>query len=218
MKQVLFFLCIISFASVSFTQNFIKVNNFNSNNIHNYIDSSFSKNKIVDTNYKKQINIALSYYPSLNNIKIIFKEKKIKTSMAALPKLTNIFKKRGNRVYCIYINSKSKYGESLLLKNLPINAQIGVIGHEIAHIYDFHNKNNFRLILNSVGYLFTRFKQKLEAKTDSITIMHGLGYQLYEFDSLIFNNREISEKYLKMKNKIYLKPNEIKNIMLRNGY
>lgn len=218
MKHFLLIFFIILSSSDSYTQNKIKVLNYNANNIQQYIDSIFFKNKILDSNYKHQINIALSHYPSLIKTKIVFKEKKIKTSMAAMPKLSNIFKKRKNRTYYIFINSKSKYGDDLLLKNLPINAQIGVIGHEIAHIYDFHNKNNFTLILNSVGYLFTGFKKKIEAKTDSITIIHGLGHQLYEFDSLIFNNKNISEKYLKMKNKIYLKPSEIKSIMLRNGY
>lgn len=218
MTKFLFILVITLSFSNSYSQSKSKDINYNAKNIQQYFDSNFFKNKIVDSNYINQINIALSHYPSLINIKIVFKEKKIKTSMAAMPKLSNIFKRRNNRTYYIFINSKSKYGDDLLLKNLPINAQIGVIGHEIAHIYDFQNKNNFTLIFNSVGYLFTGYKKKLEAKTDNITIIHGLGHQLYEFDSLIFNNKNISEKYLKMKNKIYLKPSEIKSIMLRNGY
>ncbi|MCK4661842.1 MAG: hypothetical protein KAT68_03170 [Bacteroidales bacterium] len=176
--------------------------------IYSYIDN-------LPDSFKIQTYFAISHYPELVNTKIIFREKKIRTTMATRPRFDFIFKKRNKRTYIIYINNSSKKINGAIISEVPFNAQVGVIGHEFAHILDFSNKNGIRILGNGIGYLFKKFKIKLEYQTDSTTIAHGLGWQVYDFSDYILNRAEIPEKYINYKKKIYMSPNEIKKIILK---
>ena len=100
-----------------------------------------------------------------------------------------------------------------MLSKIPFNAQVGVIGHELAHVVDYENKRKIGIISTGVGYLFTDYKQNLENEIDKITIEHGLGWQIYDFADYILNWSGASEEYKHYKEKIYFSHIELLNIM-----
>lgn len=155
--------------------------------------------------------VALMHYPELINVRITFKKKLLKSTLATRPKGTEVFHKKGRRHYIIYINTTKKV--NVPLDHTSFNAQVGVIGHELAHIIDYESKSTLTLISNGFGYLSKGFRKKLEHKTDKTTIFHGLGWQLYDWSFYIIHYEDIPLKYLEYKKKIYLKPEEIKDLL-----
>jgi hypothetical protein len=59
-----------------------------------------------------------------------------------------------------------------------LNAQIGVLGHELAHSNEFINTGFFGIMRIAIGNLSWKYLDKFEYNTDKMTIDHGLGYQL----------------------------------------
>ncbi|WP_159522275.1 hypothetical protein [Sunxiuqinia indica] len=172
--------------------------------------------KQLDDSYQNQAQIAMSYYPELKGTEIEFVRKDLKTTMASRPTLGSIFKKKGKRKYRIYIDTSVKGEKGLLLSDVPFNAQIGIIGHELGHIVDYKEKTGMGIVLTGLGYLFHPFRKKLEHKVDEITVAHGLGHQVREFSEYVLREPRVSEKYKKYKRKIYYKPKQLSTLM--SGY
>ncbi|MGQ8337709.1 hypothetical protein ACUNWD_14265 [Sunxiuqinia sp. A32] len=172
--------------------------------------------RALDASYQQQAQIAMNYYPELSGKKIEFVRKDLKTTMASLPKLDFLFRKKENRRYQIFIDTKVKASKGLLLSEVPFNAQVGIIGHELGHVVDYENKSAVGILLTGVGYLFHPFRKKLERKVDEITVAHGLGYQVHEFSKYVLNDPHVSAKYKKYKRKIYYKPKQLSVLM--QGY
>lgn len=167
----------------------------------------------IDSAYELAAFVALSYYPELKNTQIEFKEQKLRTTCNARPTIgSTLFRKRAHRKYIIRINN-SLTDSVIQLKNAPLNAQIGLFGHELAHIRDYENRNIFQIM----DRLFSRFSKKqlanFEKEIDSMTITNGLGWQLFDWSDFVLNKSCASAKYKKFKQEIYLQPNEIKNLM-----
>lgn len=184
--------------------------------IKDELETKFSNNKMLDEEFMLATLIALSYYPELENHRIKFKQKNIKTTMQSVPTLGNIFRKKSNRVYKIKIDNKVRKNKGLLLTDVPFNAQIGVIGHELAHIVDYDSKTKTGLIFLGAAYLFPNKRCLIENRVDEITIEHGLGYQVKDFSMFVLNNKGINERYLKYKKKFYYNPNQLLRIMVKN--
>lgn len=161
---------------------------------------------------------AFSYYPELKDVDIRFKEKKLKTTMAARPSFWSIFKPDKKRVYYIFINNDKDNPNTVLLNELPENAQIGVIGHEYAHILDYESKSKLELVGYGFKYLTNKkFKKNLENQIDKITIARGLGWQVYNFSSYVFNDASVTQEYKDYKKMFYFTPVEILKQMLENS-
>jgi hypothetical protein len=73
----------------------------------------------------------------------------------------------------------------LLFKNLSFNAQIALVGHELAHVADFSAKTTLQIIKHAVCNVSARYIDRFEYNTDAICIAHGLGYQLLEWSSYV---------------------------------
>lgn len=177
-----------------------------------YIDSiakEYSTNKKFSTEFKLPAMIALSYYPELKNTRIEFVNKSIRTTMACRPKWNFIFKRKENRVYRVFINNNAERVKGAMLADVPYNAQIGLIGHELGHVADYAQSGVFRIIGMGFKYLFTPGRMHVERKVDKITIDHQLGWQLYDFCDFILNRSTVSEEYKEYKRKVYYKPEEI---------
>jgi hypothetical protein len=144
------------------------------------------KNKKIPPEYEKQILIALSYFPELVNTKIEFRFKHTNTSFSTRPSIVSVLKRSSRRKYFVTISDSSK--EKLVplqLSNLDFNSQIGVLGHELSHAADFTKKNSFGLLRVAFGNLSTKFLDRFERYTDSLCIVHGLGYQLLAWSTFI---------------------------------
>lgn len=153
---------------------------------------------------------AINYYPELRDANVRFVYKNIKTTLAARPSLLNIFKKRENRIYTIYIDNKVKDGEGVLLENFPFNAQVGGLGHEYAHIIDYGERSKLNLLWLGIKYFFSaKARAKLEHKVDKITIERGLGWQTLAWERHIFEHSKASKKYKSFKEGLYLSSEDI---------
>ena len=143
-------------------------------------------NKTIPEGIKTQAIIALSYFPELKKVKIIFRVREKKIPLTTRPDLISLFKNRGKRVYIITISSKSNEKLSpILFFKLPYNAQIGVLGHELAHVSDFNTKSTLQLISLFFKMISSDFVDQFEFNTDLICINHGLGYQLLDWSKYV---------------------------------
>jgi hypothetical protein len=154
------------------------------------LKNEFGTNKTLIKKYEAQILIALSYYPELKNTKIEFRVKKTKTPLTSKPSMLSLFSSAKKRKYYVTISEQSNtYLEPILFKNLSFNAQIGVLGHELAHIACYRHKS-FGKMFNIIGIEIFSKRQvdKFEYNTDIVCINHGLGYQLLEWSKLVRQN------------------------------
>jgi hypothetical protein len=177
----------------------------------NEIDSLmliYGNNKIILSDFKEQILIALTYFPELKDYHIVFKYSRIHKTMVCRPKIKSFIKKERNYVICI--NTNKNFG-GVLLKDVPFNAQIGVIGHELGHIIDYEKHTKAGIFTRGIDYLNKKSKKSFEYKIDSITIEKGLGWQLYDWAQYSMYDNEIStEEYKKFKRETYMQPAMIK--------
>lgn len=165
------------------------IETFNENSFSNQdlamLKSTYGQNKTFIADYEKQMIIALSYFPELKDINIIFRERNRKTPLATRPTFLSMFRQAKKRTYVITISNKSTdYLNSIIFKNLTYNAQIGVLSHELSHISDYLNKGFGKMLVIAKNEMFCpKAVDKLELNTDLSSINHGLGYQLLEWST-----------------------------------
>lgn len=161
----------------------------------------YGNDKVLPKGYEIQAIVALSHYPELKNANIEFRFKKAKISHTSRPKMGSLFLGKKNRKYVITISTQVKESlEEGRLENLSYNAQIGVIGHELAHVVDYKNRNFFNIVGFGIKYTKEKNIIEIENNTDVITINHGLGYQLLEWSREVHEILETDgrgERYLK---------------------
>ena len=177
----------------------------------------YGNKKSVDSIYRLAFYTAISYYEELKSIRIKFKEKKIKTTMAARPTFFSSFRSKKKRKYVIFVNTKANGGVPLY-SEFTFNAKVGIIGHELAHILHYTKTGFFGLIGEGMRYGNEEYKSRYEKATDSSTIAKGLGWQVYDFNSQLHANPNLSESYKKYKLSIYYSPRELLGIMGNLGY
>jgi hypothetical protein len=178
MKNAFIYL-ILFFISNSINAQITPQKIINSDFINAYFDDSLMINKSMDSVFMQQIKGALMFYPELKNRTIKFRIRNVKSPLAARPTFWAIFQKPENRTYLITISNKTSAQFSpILLKNLSLNAQIGVLGHELSHIAFYNQQKSGYFIRLVFMQLSTKSMDNFENDTDKRCINHGLGYQL----------------------------------------
>ncbi len=171
------------------------------------VKNIYGNNKEFIPEYELQSLVALSFYPELINTKITFrladKESVAKTTITFFSILHN-----RDKHFIIYIND-NKRRTGIVLQEASFNAQIGAIGHELAHVADFDTKNISEMIGWGIKYFFKKSKVDIERKTDIATIQHGLGMELYYFVDFVLNHSNANNEYKKFKRLNYLSPAEL---------
>lgn len=170
--------------------------------------TEFGAKKEIPAHLEAQTLIALSFYPELKDVAIRFKYSDLKTTMAARPTLPSAFRDN-RRVYTIYIDALCAHQHGILLDQVPFNAQIGLIGHELAHIKYYEQLNSFQVMKLAAVYLLDKQKEKYEKFTDDLTIRQGLGWQLWQWSQFVHYESNASADYRAYKAQFYLKPEEI---------
>ncbi|MDD2196318.1 MAG: hypothetical protein PHW91_03960 [Bacteroidales bacterium] len=123
-------------------------------------------------------------------------------------------KETENRRYIILINSRQNKLKAPLLRDIPFEARVGIIGHELAHIVDYNRKSFIQIIGNGIAYITSnKFKRNLEHKIDRIAINKGLGEGLYQFRLFVEEEANTTEKYRRFKDNIYLSSTDISNLV-----
>jgi hypothetical protein len=152
---------------------------------------------------------ALEAYPELINSRITLREAKIKTTANARPTLGSLlFRKRANRHCVIRMNVSQKPGK-ILFAQLDTSARIGLFGHEIGHLYDYHTRRSGKVLARGFSYFGKSSKARFEKEIDQLTIQRGLGIPLYAFSHYVLYQSDAPESYKEFKRTIYLTPEEI---------
>lgn len=151
--------------------------------------------------------IALSYYPELKDVRLTVGFGKINTTMQCQPKFGSLLARKP-RVYEILINNDPTF-DGVYLSDVPFNAQIGVIGHELAHIVDYERRSALGVAGIGLEYLSEKGKVHVEHCVDSITVRAGLGWQLYDWAHFVLEESKATPAYKDFKRKVYMQPEEI---------
>ena len=167
----------------------------------------YGNNKHFISGYELQSLIALSYYPELKETEIDFRPVDIESIAKTTITFFSIFNS-AEKHFIIYINS-NKNRTGLLLSDAPFAAQVGAIGHELAHVANFSKKSLAGMVWWGINYLSKKHRIKIERETDISTIAHGLGIELYSFVDFVLNSSSANENYKKFKRLHYLSPAEI---------
>jgi hypothetical protein len=172
--------------------------------------SDLENHKVIPLKYKDVILDALSYYPELSSTHIIFRlTDSGRLPYRTVPSRSSFFKPKEKRVYIVTILEEAKgVKEKVLFKNLPPDAQLGVLGHELGHIVQFNNCDKKQLLRSWLSYTNFFVKREIERNADVLAIEHGLGKQLHVYSVFIRQIKGYLEKRKEIETN-YLKPHEI---------
>ena len=163
--------------------------------------------------FSSALNTALLFYPELKDVSIKFRYADIRTTMETRPVLlSTIF---GKRSYLIFIDTITN-GEGVLLKDVPFNAQVGIIGHELSHISDYEKRNLFQMVKLGLHYKLHPSFASYEKSIDQLTVKKGLGWQILCWSDFIINHSNASENHKAFKRRYYLSPSEIEYLIAEN--
>lgn len=178
--------------------------------------SSYAQKKIPDS-IEKEVNIALDYYPDLDDaaIEIRFKKNIKKSTMQARPKFGSFFRSKKNREYVILISEKFKISDTeFSTKDIPSEILIGWIGHELGHLMDYQNRSKTNLIWFGFKYLFSENHiVEAERAADTYAVAQGMESYILKTKDFILNHAEITPSYKLRIQKYYLSPEEIMDIV-----
>lgn len=150
------------------------------------LKKEFGNKKQFPRQFEKQILIALSYYSELKNTAILFRIRARHTGLNTRATWSGVFEPPGKRQFVITISdSTENMLMPLMFKNLSFNAQVGVMGHELAHAAYFLAMTTGQIIAHVIKNVSARYIDRFEYNTDAICIAHGLGYQLLEYSSYV---------------------------------
>jgi len=174
---------------------------------------AFGYKKQLPEGYELQALYALRHYPELREVPIRFFRSDSDISLLSQPDFESLLLPWRSRSYNVIIDTvkteENRWKEPTLLRNIPFNGQVGVLGHELAHIMDYLDKRGLELLWMGPKYLLSpSYREELENATDRRTIEHGLGYQL-----LAWSKSTRLTKTREGKGRLYLSPTQIRDIM-----
>ena len=104
-----------------------------------------------------------------------------------------------------------------MLKNIPFNAQIGIIGHELGHTVSYLDLKFTDFLTLGINYIFKKYRASFEKDTDRRAIMHGLGWQLLDYVNYTRNLPEMEEAQVAWIDQFYLNNKHIYAFMKKTG-
>ena len=159
---------------------------------------------------QKAFWLALQLFPELKNIKFEILQKPLSTTMQARPNVNSFFGKK--RSYTVFINNDPNF-EGIQFKDIPFNAKIGIICHELCHLLDYEQKSKGQIIQTGIRFLSTQGRASYEKSIDYAVIEKGAGWQLYDWAYYAINQSKASPEYKEFKKQNYLQPSEINEII-----
>ncbi len=140
----------------------------------------YGKHKELPEGYELQALLALSHYPELREVRIRFIVDDVDIPLSSRPWWASMLRNAQNRTYLVVIDSEREGSrEALLLKNQPFNAQVGIIGHELAHTV-YYLERSFIGIVGDALCQLSACRIEFERATDRRLIAYGLGWQRYD--------------------------------------
>jgi len=144
----------------------------------------YGENKELPAGYELQTLLALSHYPELADVRIRFIVGDVDIPLSSRPWWASMLNSAKNRTYLVVIDTERDGSlDALLLKNQPFNAQVGIIGHELAHTVYYLERSFFGILGDALCQL-SDCRIEFERATDRRLITYGLGWQ--RFDHALF--------------------------------
>ncbi|MEM6631062.1 MAG: hypothetical protein AAF694_15380 [Bacteroidota bacterium] len=186
--------------------------------LYDSLFASYGTNKELPKGFELQALIALSHYPELVETPIEFRIEPAFIPLSSRPDpITVVFPWIKRKYLVVISNESADFFEPILMHNLPFNEQIGVVGHELAHTVFYLDKSSLQLAQIAYQYEYNNeYKIPFERETDQRAILHGLGYQLYDYS--FFTQKSFGrslEEIKAMEGNMYLGPTEITREMER---
>lgn len=180
----------------------------------------YGKNKVLAPGFELACLVALSHYPELKEVPIEFRVQPAFIPLSSRPDPITIVFPWIRRNYLVVISDASEdFFEPILMKRLPFNEQVGVVGHELAHTVYYLDKSAMYLAQLAYKYQDNNFLVPFERDTDKRAIAHGLGYQLYDYAFFVrkaFGDSQ--EEIAKEEGGAYLSPKELAAEMIKYDF
>ncbi len=186
------------------------------------LQKEFGNNKTLLPGFELQTLLALRYFPELKDVRINFVYKKALIPLSSRPNLFTMFGNRKNWEFRVIVSSKSMESmEPILLKNLPFDAQVAILAHELGHTLHYQQYGFWQLLKFGLMYaLNSDFRATHERSTDEQVIYHSLGWQLFEYAEYVRTDPSAAANYESSKDfldKYYMTPMEIMQVMTTIG-
>jgi len=150
----------------------------------------YGQNKSLPPGFELQALLALSHYPELKTVSIRFVIDDVDIPLSSRPHWASLLKGAEKRNYLVVIDSNRKQGNgAFLLKNQPFNAQVGILGHELAHTVYYLDRSFFGIVADALCQL-SDCRIQFERATDRRVIDYGLGWQ--RFDHALFVRSQLT--------------------------
>lgn len=147
--------------------------------------AEYGNNKQLPEGFELQALLALQHYPSLRDVRINFIVDDVSIPLSSRPHWSSMLRPAKKRTYQIIIDSnRDGSRESLLLENQPFNAQVGILGHELAHTVYYLDRSFFGIVGNALCQL-TDCRIGFERATDKRLIDYGLGWQRFDHATFV---------------------------------
>lgn len=138
--------------------------------------------KELPPGFELQALLALSHFPELKNVHIRFLVDDVDIPLSSRPHWPSMLQRPDKRTYLVVIDSEREgdgAGDALLLKNQPFNAQVGILGHELAHTLYYLDRSFFGIAGDALCQ-FSKCREDFERNTDKLLVARGLGWQRYD--------------------------------------
>lgn len=143
----------------------------------------YGSNKTLPSGYEYASLIALQHYPELAEVPIDFVLQEATIPLSSRPAPLSILFPWQERRYLVVISTQSiPFFEPILMDKLPLDEQVGVLGHELGHTLFYLDKSALSMTGIAYSYLNDHeYNRKFERDTDRRGIAHGLGPQLFRY-------------------------------------
>ena len=177
------------------------------------ITAIIGDNKGLPEGFELAASIAYSAYPQLKNVHIDMILINDGVPMEASFNIFSLFGPKKNRQYRILLNNNEKSTNPILLRELPFDAQVGILAHELGHIVYYHRLNTFQIAKWGINYLRSdTYSATHERTTDLMAVYHGLGSQIYQYAHYVRHSPSCQSFYARHKgwmDKFYMTDKEL---------
>ena len=127
--------------------------------------------------------IAYSAYPELDSVNVKMILTQSGAPMEASFNIWTLFGSRSERAYEVLLNNAQNTGfDEILLRSLPLDAQVGILAHELGHVVYYHQLTTLQIAKWGIMYLVSSdFRARHERSTDLMPVYRGLASQIYQY-------------------------------------
>lgn len=173
--------------------------------------------------FEIQALLAYSAYPELKGVKVDMVLTQEGAPMESNFNIWSLFGPAKNRQYEVLLNDAHNTGlDHILLRNLPFDAQVGILAHELGHVAYYHRHSTLQIAKWGLCYLLEDdFHVAHEQSTDLMPVYHGMGSQIWQYAYYVRYDECCSEMYRQFgsifMDKYYLSDKAIKEAMDRHS-